>query len=276
MLPGRNALRSCRACFSLEVSQRAMNDYTSVADLYDVYVTDTADHAFWSRCAARATGPILELAAGTGRATVALRAASTQPVVALDLVPAMLRRLLARFRAEPRPVRAVGGDLTTLPFPAKRFGLVVIPFNSLGEVIEASQRAAVMRELHRVLAPAGRVVVTLHDPARRRQTLDAEVRRLGPFTVGDRKLEVLVRGRLLTAELAESQQTYRVLDRADRVLEERQLTLRFALPDAPSLTAMARAAGLEVQALYGDYDESPYLPERSPFILAVLGRVAPG
>jgi SAM-dependent methyltransferase len=249
-----------------------MNDYASIADLYDLYVTDTGDHPFWSRWAAGAAGPILELAAGTGRATVALRAASTRTVVALDLAPAMLRRLAARFRAEAHPVRAVGGDLVALPFPAERFALVVIPFNSFGEVVEASERAAVLRELRRVLVPAGRAVITLHDPARRRQTLDREVRRLGPFEAGDWRLEVLVRGRLLSTELAESEQTYRVLDPAGRVLEERRLTLRFVLPDLSSLVTMSREAGLEVKALYGDYDESPYEPARSRFILAVLGR----
>jgi hypothetical protein len=28
-----------------------MNDYTSIADLDDLYVTDTRDHAFWTRYA---------------------------------------------------------------------------------------------------------------------------------------------------------------------------------------------------------------------------------
>jgi hypothetical protein len=51
-----------------------MNECTSVADLYDLYVTDTRDHPFWTRRAGEAPGPILELTAGTGRATVALQA----------------------------------------------------------------------------------------------------------------------------------------------------------------------------------------------------------
>lgn len=247
-----------------------MNDYATIADLYDSYVVDTRDHAFWSRWAARATQPILELTAGTGRATVALLRASCLPVVALDLAPAMLRRLLARLPQAQPPVWVVGGDMTRLPFLPGQFGLVVIPFNSLGELIEAAQRAAAMRELRRVLAPTGRAIVTLHNPARRRQTLDGTERRLGPFPTGERRLELFVRGRLVGGELAESMQTYRVLDAADRVLEERQITLRFVLPDAASLVGMARAAGLETQALFGDYDESPYEPGDSPFIVAVL------
>ena len=83
------------------------------------------------------------------------------------------------------------------------------------------------------------------------------MRRLGPFPVGERRLEVLVRGRLVRPDLAESEQTYRVLGLDDQVLEERRLTLRFALPDAASVVGMARDAGLETEALFGDYDESP-------------------
>ena len=249
-----------------------MNDYTSVADLYDSYVTDTRDHAFWSRRAAEATRPILELTAGTGRATVALLGASSQPIVALDLAPAMLRRLVARFRRGPRPVWPVAADMTRLPFSSGRFGLVVVPFNSFGELIETADRAAALREVCRVLTPAGRAVLTLHDPAQRRKTLDGQLRRLGPFPAGDCRLEVLVSGRLVTADLAESEQTYRVIGVGDEVLEEHRLVLRFVLPDAESLVGMAAEAGLDVETLFGDYDESPYTPGSSPFILAVFGR----
>ena len=249
-----------------------MNDYTSVADLYDSYVTDTRDHAFWTRWAARAEGPILELTAGTGRATVALLQAGSQPVVALDLAHPMLVRLVARFRQGQRRAWAVGGDITRLPFPSGQFGLVVVPFNSFGELVETRERAAALAEMRRVLAPTGRAVVTLHDPVQRQRSLDGEVRRLGPFSAGDCRLEVLVRGRLVTADVAESAQTYRVLDARNHVLDERRLVLRFVLSDATTLGGMARESGLEVQALFGDYDESPYTPGASPFILAVLRR----
>ncbi len=249
-----------------------MNDYTSIAAWYDSYVTDTRDRAFWSRRAAEATGPILELTAGTGRVTVALLYASSQPVVALDLARAMLQRLIARVGHAPRRPWVVTGNVTRLPFSPQQFGLAVIPFNSLGELIEADDRAAALAELCRVLAPGGRAVVTLHDPTHRRRTLDGEVRQLGPFPAGDRRLEVLVRGRPVAADLAESEQTYRILGAGGDVLEEHHLTLRFALPDAASLNGMAAEAGLETRAVFGDYDESPYVPGTSPFIVAVFGR----
>lgn len=247
-----------------------MNDYTSVADLYDSYVTDTRDHAFWARRAARSTGPILELTAGTGRATVALLRATSQPVVALDLAPAMLRRLVDRFRDAPQPAWAVCGDVVRLPFSSALFGLVVFPFNSLGELIERAERVAALRELRRVLAPDARAVVTLHDPVYRRQTLDGAVRRFGPWPSGGCRLELLVRGRLIASDLAESEQIYRLLGADDTVIEQRHLTLRFVLPDASDLVGMAADAGLAAETLYGDYDESPYTAGSSPFILAVL------
>ena len=193
-------------------------------------------------------------------------------IAIIGIALAMLQRLKARFRHAAGRVWAVTGDVTHLPFSPERFGLVVVPFNSLGELIETPERAACLRELHRVLAHEGRAVVTLHDPSQRRQTLDGTVRQLGPFQVGDRRLEVLVRGRSITSDLAESEQTYRVIGVGDQVLEERRVTLRFVLPDAVSLLGMATEAGLELRALFGDYDESPYVPGSSPFILAVLGR----
>jgi hypothetical protein len=79
-----------------------------------------------------------------------------------------------------------------------------------------------------------------------------------------------VRGRLLGPELAASEQTSRVLDPKGTVIEERRVTTRFPLPDAEALRAMAEAAGLRVQDVYGDYDESPFAAETSPLILAVL------
>jgi ubiquinone/menaquinone biosynthesis C-methylase UbiE len=247
-----------------------MNDYTPIADLYDLYVTDTGDHPFWTRRAAESEGPILELTAGTGRATVALRAGTSQPVVALDSSPAMLRRLSARLADSPAPVLPVCGDLVELPFPDGGFALCGVPFNSLGEVVEPSARRRALEEIRRVLSPSGRAVVTLHNPARRRLTLDGDTRTLGPFVSGERRLVVEVRGVLTDAAVAASEQTYRLTDRNGALIEERRVTIRFALPGADELRAMADKAGFRVIRLFGDYDESSFVPGDSPFILAVL------
>jgi SAM-dependent methyltransferase len=247
-----------------------MNDYTSIADLYDLYVTDTRDHSFWTSLAAVAAGPILELTAGTGRATTALRAGTTERVVALDRSHAMLLRLVKRFKGQTRVPSPACGDLVLLPFASGTFDLVVIPFNSWSELIEESERTDALRELRRVLAPSGRGVVTLHNPSRRRETLDGAVRKLGPFEWRSRRLEIFVSGSVSTSGVAVSQQVYQLLDSADHVVEERRLELQFVLPDVAELTVVAHASDLEVEVIYGDYDLSPYDPVSSPYILALL------
>jgi SAM-dependent methyltransferase len=251
-----------------------MNDYSSIADLYDLYVTDTRDHAFWTRRAAEAAGPILELTAGTGRATLALRAESRVPIVALDSSAAMLRHLTARLVDAAVPVRAVCGDLCALPVASGAFALAVIPFNSLGEVIEAADRRRALQELRRVLTLAGRAVVTLHNPARRRLTLDGMPRTVDSVS-GDRRLTVRIEGRLIGPDLAASEQTFRLLKPSGAVIEERRITIRFALPDLDALRAMAEDVGLRVHRIFGDYDESPFVSQSSPFIVAVLEPIRP-
>ncbi len=81
-----------------------------------------------------------------------------------------------------------------------------------------------------------------------------------------------MRGRFVNDEIAESDQTYYVRGADGSLVEERRLVLRFVLPDAASLLGMAADAGLRAQALFGDYDESPYVAGTSPFIIAALCR----
>ncbi|MCI0372702.1 MAG: class I SAM-dependent methyltransferase [candidate division NC10 bacterium] len=81
------------------------------------------------------SGPILELTAGTGRATIAL-VGERRSVVCLDPPHPMLQGLVRRFAPlTPRPVCA---GASALPFAARTFGLLGIPFNSLGEITEAT------------------------------------------------------------------------------------------------------------------------------------------
>jgi SAM-dependent methyltransferase len=249
-----------------------MNDYTSIADLYDLYVADTRDYPFWTSLAAEADGPILELTAGTGRATAALRTGTDENIVALDRSRAMLQRLVSRFKDFQHVVWPVCGDLISLPFTGGIFDLVIIPFNSLSELVEESERIQSLREMWRVLAPSGRGVVTLHNPTHRRQTLDGIARKLGPFEAGTGRLEILVRGSFLPSGVAVSEQVYRLMDSDERVLEERNLALQFVLPDAETLTAHALESGLEVVSIYGDYNRTPFDPVKSPFIIATLIR----
>ncbi len=118
-----------------------------------------------ARAAARLAGcrpgaRILDAGCGNGRNAVPL-ADGGYRVVALDPSGPLLRaaRRLARGAPQPHFVR---GSYTAMPFESRVFDAVVCLGSSLGYLGENGDRAA-LRELRRVLAPGGRLVIeTLH------------------------------------------------------------------------------------------------------------------
>ena len=119
------------------------------------------------RVAARNAEPldgvrIVDLAAGTGGLSAALLARSSGPasLTAVDASPRMLAR--AHRRLESRRPRAafVVADVREVPLPDGCADLVAIGY--LLHLLDAVERAAVLREASRLLAPDGRVVAVVH------------------------------------------------------------------------------------------------------------------
>jgi ubiquinone/menaquinone biosynthesis C-methylase UbiE len=105
--------------------------------------------------AARGTGRVLEVAAGTGIVTVAL-ARTAREVVATDLSEAMLTELRRKVEGLGLThVRCERADLTALPYASGEFDLVVAA-NVLHLVPDVG---AALAELVRVVRPGGRVAV---------------------------------------------------------------------------------------------------------------------
>lgn len=90
---------------------------------------------------------VLELGCGTGEYTERL-AASGASLVALDLVPDLIR--VAAARALPAPVRFVLGDAEALPFQDASFDGVVG-----NAVLHHLRLAPALQEIRRVLRPGG-------------------------------------------------------------------------------------------------------------------------
>jgi demethylmenaquinone methyltransferase/2-methoxy-6-polyprenyl-1,4-benzoquinol methylase len=103
----------------------------------------------WERLAALpARGGLLDLGGGTGRVSQALRGRVDRILVA-DLSPGMLRRAAAK----GLETVCVRGE--RLPFPARTFSraLMVDAFHHVSDQVQTA------RELWRVLAPGGRIVI---------------------------------------------------------------------------------------------------------------------
>jgi SAM-dependent methyltransferase len=233
----------------------------ALARLYDLDLEDDpGDLDLLLALAARAAGPILELAAGTGRLTVPLAEAGYQ-VTGVDTDPAMLARARSRAdasgREAARRVRLVEADARTVRLAdAGDFALAVIPLNSIFLMGSRADQAAAIATLAAHLAPGGLAMVDAwlpdaEDLARYDGRLVLEWVRVDPDA-----------GRLVTKSCSALYDAASSTVTLTTLFEEgvpgepavRWVRVdRLRLVAADDLAAFAEAAGLVVETLAGDY-----------------------
>ncbi len=246
-----------------------MSDYDPVADLYDAYVRVDFDLDFFRRRVAACSGPVLELMAGTGRVTRAIH--PTHPhIICVDLSLKMLRVWSGSLGSRPG-LGVVRADVRSLPFVCDHYKLALVPFNSFAELTTSRDQTGALDEIHRVLTPSGELIVTLHNPAVRRRSLDGQMRLLGEYDRElERRLEVWVQAGEVTPGIAVSRQTYRVSGAGGALELGRVWEVRFALISDDAFRGLADASGFEVVELLGDYDGSAFAPDDSPYMIWTL------
>jgi SAM-dependent methyltransferase len=141
-----------------------------LARYYDLDMLDvTEDVDLYLQLATEVGGPVLELAAGTGRIAIPLARAGHR-VVAVDIDPAMLAR--ARVTMGPASAAEQGGsgalelveaDLTLFRSD-ERFGLVILALNSFMLLDDDTARAAALVTMRTHLRPGGVAVVDIVTP----------------------------------------------------------------------------------------------------------------
>ena len=136
----------------------------SVPENYDRYLASVLFDPYAEDLAARLTVTdgmrVLEVACGTGLVTRRLveRLAGRGMVVATDLNAAMIAHGQTRM-APGAPVEWRPADGTSLPFPDRAFDAVVCQFG----LMFFPDKAAGIREAHRVLRPGGRYLFNVWD-----------------------------------------------------------------------------------------------------------------
>ena len=249
----------------------------ALARLYDLDLQeDPGDLDLYRALADRADGPVLELAAGTGRLAVPLAAAG-HAVTAVDIDEAMLAR--ARERAtdaglRPDAITFIEGDLLELPEREGGpggYGLALIALNSIMLLATRERQRAAIRALATQLRPGGIAAVdawlpdaddlarfdgrVFHEWIRTDPKTGAHVTKTGS-AVHDASSGTLV----LTAIFDEAPQgeAPRRWIRQDRL----------RLISADELTAFAEESGLRVEVVAGGYDLTPlgYGAERAVLI----------
>jgi len=142
-----------------------------LARYYDLDLgDDPGDVEMYLALAAMREGPILELAAGSGRICVALAAAG-HDVTGVDRDSNMLERTRAAWksgadeagRAPSGSLELVDHDITTLRL-GRQFGLVILALNSLVLLDGRDAQRAALEVMARHLEPDGRAVLDVWLP----------------------------------------------------------------------------------------------------------------
>jgi len=203
--------------------------YRTVLPYYESALEDRGDLRFWESMAQRWNArSILELGCGTGRVTEVLTARAA--VIAVDVLVEMLDHAARR---APK-ARLVAADFRSLALRSQ-FDLVVLANDPMAHLTSTDDRTRVIESIREHLAADGRVVLEgLYRPRREATVVRAPHVEEQWEPVGSESLW---------------RATYRY--------DDAQATSLLRSWTSEEIDRL-RLAGLEIEALWGDFDERPF------------------
>ena len=217
-----------------------MAEYDHFAPDYDLWAADMTEDVAWYVSLARgAAEPVVELGIGTGRVAIPIAQETGKRVVGFDRSPAMLA--VGRERAGDLPIEFREGDMRELELD-EPVELVICPFRALLHLPTWADRRRTFERVAAALRSGGRFafntfafsgeVAARLDGARQERGDSWEIPR---YAWADSRIDI-TRGRG----------------------DEEVGTLRLWWIARSELEGLIEVAGLEVEALYGWFDERPY------------------
>jgi hypothetical protein len=153
------------------------------------------------------------------------------------------------------------------------FDLIILPFQSFSEILSAGDQKRALEAVRRHLSDAGRFICTLHNPPVRLIHTDGHLRLWKTYPRKNKEGTVLLWGtetidpETLHVRLWEFIEFY---DAVGRLEEKRTVDVRFVLHQKDTFEKLIHDAGLKTEAIYGDYDRSPFHEKTSPFMIWIL------
>jgi SAM-dependent methyltransferase len=248
-------------------SQTSCPEYDRFAEFYD-HVTPyrlREDVAFFVDLALQSRGPVLEMACGTGRVLIpSARAGAT--MVGADLSLGMLDACRAKLTREPAAVRQRvslhHADMRRFDL-GQTFELITIPFRGFQHLLTVDDQRAALQCLRSHLSEGGRLVLDVFNPSL--QFLGDERWLVNPlvepeFTMPDGRRVVRsfrITRRDYANQVQEMEMAYEVTwpgGRTERNADAFAMRYVFRY----EAEHLLEREGFRVDAVYGDYDKTPF------------------
>ena len=238
-----------------------MNDYTSFAELYDLFYNDFQDDIeIYRGFAERAGGSILEVGSGTGRVALAL-AEEGHTVVGLELSDAM--RTVAQHEADRAQltdrVTFVAGDMRRFKLD-QYFGLIVVPLNTFLHNLTLDDQLATLACFKKQLRPGGLLVLDCFNPDPAYASDDSRLivqRSVIDRATGQTALLLLSRSTDWGNQLQEI--TY-LIDRPDQngLVQRAVLQTSFRFIFRNEMQLLLKLGGFDLKEVFGSYALEPF------------------
>jgi len=238
-----------------------MNDYTSFAELYDLFYDDfTEDIEMYLGFAKRTSGSILEIGSGTGRVALAL-AEEGHTVVGLELSEAM--RAVAQRKADRAQltdrVEFIAGDMRRFKLD-RHFGLIIVPINTFLHNLTVEDQLASLACFKKHLRPGGLLVLDCFNPDPAHAADDRRLivqRSIIDRDTGQAAMLMLSRATDWGQQLQEI--TY-LIDRPDQngMIQRAVLPATFRFIFRHELHLLLKLGGFDLKEVYGTYELDPF------------------
>lgn len=242
------------------------DQYAPFYDWENARTLGRRDLPFWRGLAEREQAPLLEFGCGTGRLLAPI-ARTGVPVTGVDLSAEMLQIARRRIRRVPKVARPaiVRGDIRSLPFRSRSFGVVLAPYGMLQSLVEDEDLDAALTEAARLLRPGGLLGIDLVPDLPRwaeygpRVSLSGQRRNGARITLTESVRQDRRRGLTIFDE------SY--VERRGRATRTHTFTLTFRTLSVNDTRRRIEAAGFHIEAALGDYKGGPWHEEADVWIL---------
>lgn len=224
------------------------------ADVYDADYREQeiGDVEFYVDLARDAAGPVLEVGCGTGRVYLDLLRAGVD-AYGIDVSAEMLAVLEQNAAERGLTPRVRQADMTDFE-PNREYALVIVPFRTFLHNVTMADQKATLRNLHRALAPGGRLALNFFVPS---------------FEVicenyGERERRTIKRGddQYVVADVTEIEDEVDQLVRVTRTLRRdgeviREATFRLTLVSKREFELLLETTGWDDWTVNGGFDGEP-------------------